>query len=79
MSEDRLVLLKEVLMPPQAHIIRSALEASNIQSFVLDDNPAGLGVGIGIVNTRIMVLESDLKAAQKILEDVENDIGEKSV
>ncbi len=74
MSDDtKLVLLAKTLSPGSAHIIRGALESSDIPCFVFDDNHSSLGVGIGIINTRIMVPETFLNKAQELLQKLENE------
>ncbi len=71
--EDKFVLLAKILTPGAAHIIRSALEAHDIPCLILDDHPSGLGVGIGIINARVMVPESFLDQASQLLEDLEKE------
>lgn len=74
MSDEGLTLLTKTLSAGPAHVIKSALEAHDIAAFVMDAHPAGLGVGLGIVNTRVMVLKSDLEAAKEVLAQVQNDL-----
>lgn len=71
-DDDKLVLLKKTLMGPEAQIIKATLEAHNIPCFVHDDNASALGVGIGIINSRVMVLESQLEEAQALLKTLED-------
>ena len=74
MSNEGLTLLVKTLSAGPAHVIKSALEAEGIPAFVMDDHPAGLGVGLGIINARVMVLKEDLEAARNILMQVQDDL-----
>lgn len=74
MTNQGLTLLTKTLSAGPAHVIKSALEAEGIPAFVLDDHPAGLGVGLGIINARVMVLKDDLEAARNVLIQVQNEL-----
>ncbi len=74
MTNQGLTLLTKTLSAGPAHVIKSALEAEGIPAFVLDDHPAGLGVGLGITNARVMVLKDDLEAARNVLIQVQNEL-----
>ena len=65
MIEDRLVLLVKVSDVGLAHVVKTIVQNDGIQCAVFDDHPSG--VGLGLQDVRVMVLESDLEKARILL------------
>ena len=72
MSDDpALTVLTKTPNASIAHLIRSYIETYDIDCFVFDDHPAGIGMGLRDV--RVMVSSDDLEKAQKLLTEFEKD------
>ena len=67
MTEDKLVLLAKVPDGGLAHVIKTLVKSHDIECVVFDDHPSG--VGLGVQDVRVMVLESDLEKAQSIVRE----------
>ncbi|HEU0055162.1 MAG TPA: DUF2007 domain-containing protein [Longimicrobium sp.] len=75
MSDD-LVVVRTFMEDVSAHIARSALEASGIDSIILRDDAGGMEIGLTFSNQiRLVVRREDAEEALRVLDEIEETAG----